>query len=245
MTDPNRVAYLLATAEHESKFGKPKYNPSESLVEDHNPYSRRERQVPGQGKGKDKKPPSTVTEWSASNHVSGRQNVAPTEGELDTKYWDSAYGGKLENERGTEDASKYRGRGFVQLTGRTNYRERAGAMQEDGFFYMHGGKMQGGKGGPRPIDLLANPTHVNESPDLAAQLLVTGARDGSFTNKSLEDYIPAGGKEPDFVNARKVINGDTAKNGEAIAAIARRYAGVLSGTWPRVFKPNGREGGPR
>jgi hypothetical protein len=90
-----------------------------------------------------------------------------------------------------------------------------------------------------------HPMLEGESPDLAAQLLVTGARDGSFTNKSLEDYIPAGGKEPDFVNARKVINGDTAKNGEAIAAIARRYAGVLSGTWPRVFKPNGREGGPR
>ncbi len=45
------------------------------------------------------------------------------------------------------------------------------------------------------------------------------------------------------MNARTVINGDTAKNGGAIAAVVRRYAAVLGGIWPRVFKPNGRPGG--
>lgn len=35
-----------------------------------------------------------------------------------------------------------------------------------------------------------------------AQGAPTGARDGSLTNRSLEDYIPEGGR-PDFVNARR------------------------------------------
>lgn len=237
--DPNQAAYLLATAEHESKFGKPKYKRSESLVEDHNPYQQQTRVVPPRRRGER---PTQTTEWSAQNHVNGRRVAAPTEGELDERYWDSAYGGRLENERGTDDASRFRGRGYVQLTGRYNYRERSRSLNEQGHFYRQDGKLFGG-GGPNAIDLTSNPEHVNQNPDLAATLLVTGARDGSFTNQSLEDHIPAGGR-PDFVNARRIINGDTAENGASIAAIARRYATVLGQSWPRVFTTN-RPGGPR
>jgi predicted chitinase len=240
ITEPNQVAYLLATAEHESSFGRPKFGRSASLVEDHNPYSHREVPVRPRRKGEK---PTTRTEWSATDHVNGRHVTAGTQDELDTRYWDAAYGGKLDNQRGTDDASRFRGRGFVQLTGRTNYRERSEALNREGNFYMKDGKMIGGAGGKRPIDLVQNPTDVNEVPDLAAQLLVTGARDGSFTTKKLDDFIPEGG-EADFRDARKVINGDTALNGDKIARIARRYAVVLGRTWKKVFE-NNRAGGPR
>lgn len=241
VTDPNQVAYLLATAEHESAFGKPKYERSQSLVEDHNPYSSHQVQDRPRRRGQK---PTTHTEWRANEHVHDRTVKAATEGELDEKYWDSAYGGKLGNRRGTEDASKYRGRGYVQLTGRRNYEERSQALNEGGNFYYRDGKMVGGAGGKEPIDLAQHPEDVNENPELAAQLLVTGARDGSFTSQKLDDYI-APGEKPDFVNARGVINGDVRENGASIAAKARRYAVVLGRVWPRVFAPNGRVGGPR
>jgi predicted chitinase len=237
LTDPNQVAYIIATTEHETKFGKPKYSRSQTLVEDHNPYRSREVRQ----RGRRGQPDTSRTEWSATNHVNGRQVTAGTESELDERYWDSAYGGRLENQPGTDDASRFRGRGFVQLTGRRNYRERSEAFNRDGHFYQHEGKTYGGR---RPIDLQANPEHVNENPDLAAQLLVTGARDGSFTSRKLSDYIPEGSERPDFVNARRVINGDVRENGASIAALARRYAVVLGRAWPKVFNSK-REGGPR
>lgn len=239
ITNPNQVAYILATAEHETKFGTPKYNRSQTLVEDHNPYSERDRVIPPRKRGQK---PTSVHEWTAVDHVHGQRVTAPTEQELDTEYWDAAYGGILDNKKGTDDASRFRGRGFVQLTGRTNYQERTNAFNKQGEFYSLNGKMYGG-GGPNPIDLVSNPEHVNQSPELAAKLLVTGARDGSFRGDKLNDYMPDG-KQPDFKNAREIINADTSKNGASIAAVARRYAGVLGQCWPKVFNTT-REGGPR
>lgn len=239
VTDANQVAYLLATTEHESAFGKPKFARSEPFVEDHNPYQQRTRTVRPRRRGER---PTQVTDYTAQNHVNGRRVSAPTREQLDTAYWDSSYGGRLDNERGTDDASRFRGRGYVQITGRRNYRERSEALNRDGHFYRQDGKLYGG-GGPNAIDLVGNPEHVNQNPELAATLLVTGARDGSYTNQRLEDHIPAGG-EPDFVNARRVINGDTRENGPAIAEKARRYASALASSWPRVFRSE-RAGGPR
>lgn len=238
ITDPNQVAYLLATAEHESKFGKPKYQRSEPLVEDHNPYTERDRTIRPRRKGEK---PRTVHEWAATDHVEGKHVSAGTRDELDTEYWDAAYGGKLGNRKGTDDASRYRGRGYVQLTGKVNYEDRSQALNAGGNFYMKDGKLQGGE--RRPIDLAKNPEDVNQVPDLAAQVLVTGARDGSFTRKKLDDYIKPG-EDPDFVNARRVINGDTSKNGASIAQIARRYASPLASTWKKAFN-SGRQTGPR
>lgn len=81
------------------------------------------------------------------------------------------------------DGYKFRGRGFVQLTGRTNYTwwtQRLG------------------------IDLVANP-HLAAEPATAAEIAVLGMKEGRFTGKCLDDYIQ--GDRLDFVRARRIING--------------------------------------
>lgn len=103
------------------------------------------------------------------------------------------------------DGLRFRGRGYVQITGRVNYRDWS---QRTG------------------IDLIANPDRVASDPSLAARILVQGMRDGTFTGKKLTDYIRPG-EEPDFYNARAMINGDKRKNGERIASHASRYMAAL------------------
>lgn len=208
----NQVAYMLATAEHESKFGTPKYDRSESLVEDHNPYAYNEKKKT----------------WNAKVHTNGRRVSGKTQEELDTAYWDSAYGRKNGNKRGTTDGSQYRGRGFVQLTGRGNYRSQTQLLNEQGFQYAINGVTYGGSGNP-PIDLEANPAHVNQVPDLAARVMVTGMSEGSFGRK-LSASINE--EKTDFKKARGSVNGtDRAAD---IATIAQRYQTAL-GKWPTVF----------
>ncbi len=215
VTNLNQVAYVLATTEHESKFGRPAFDRSESLVEDRNPFSRRRNGT-----------------YSAENHVSGGVNSAKTEDELETKYWDSAYGGRLGNARGTEDARNFRGRGYVQLTGRSNYEGMTRHLNSIGFSYQIDGQAYGGQGNPA-IDLAAHPDHVNRVPELAARIMVDGMKNGSFTGRSMGDYINDSGTN--FTNARAVVNGDTSTNGASVGKIARRYAPALSG-WASVFQ---------
>ncbi len=50
--------------------------------------------------------------------------------------------------------------------------------------------------------------------------------------ESLDEHIH--GNTNDFYNARSIVNGDTATNGQAIATAARRYQGALGG-WASVF----------
>jgi LysM repeat protein/predicted chitinase len=210
----DQAAYILATTEHESRFGKPLYSRSESLVEDHNPYSQ-------QGDGS----------WSARVHTSGRTVTAASEQALDVAYWDAAYGGRLDNQSGTEDAANYRGRGFVQLTGRTNYERMSERLNRDGFQYTLDGQTWGGAAGP--IDLLANPDHVNRSEELAAEIMVLGCVEGSFTGRGLGDHINEQGT--DYYQARAVVNGDKEKNGYAIAEMAQRYSAALAPHWAALF----------
>jgi predicted chitinase len=95
-------------------------------------------------------------------------------------------------------APRFKGRGFVQLTGRINYADWSRRLN---------------------LDLLTYPEQVAE-PAIAAQVLVVGMRDGTFTGVSLTDYLGE-----DFYTARKIINGlDCA---DRIAAIAQDYLRVL------------------
>ena len=208
-----RVAYMLATAHHETGFGMENFKRSESMVEDHNPTRRRGGEI------------------SATNHVTGRRSTGSTQAEFEEDYWDDAYGGRLGNRKGTTDAMNFRGRGVVQITGRVNYEKLTKRLNEQGFTYTYGG-VEWGK--DQPIDLVSNPEHVNQVEDLAAKILVVGSSEGLFTGRELSDYI--GGGRKDYYNARSVINGDKKKNGEGIAWQARHYEAMLS-EWDRVNKP--------
>lgn len=76
------------------------------------------------------------------------------------------------------DGFKYRGRGYVQLTGRANYDK--------------AGKKLG-------LNLIDNPDEALK-PDVAAAVLITGCLEGWFTGKKLSNY-------QDFISMRRVING--------------------------------------
>lgn len=75
------------------------------------------------------------------------------------------------------DGARYAGRGYVQITGRANYRK---------------------------YGIEGNPDKALE-PDTAARILFDGMIKGEFTGKKLADYINAGGA--DYVGARRIVNG--------------------------------------
>lgn len=70
------------------------------------------------------------------------------------------YGGRMGNNQ-PDDGWTYRGRGWVQITGRENYRK---------------------------FGIANNPEAAND-PKTAAKILVAGMRNGSFTGKKLSDYL--------------------------------------------------------
>lgn len=81
------------------------------------------------------------------------------------------------------DGRRFKGRGFVQITGRRNYTQWARKLG---------------------IDFVSNPEKV-AVPETAAIILVRGMRDGSFTGLKLSDFIVAGRR--DFFEARRIVNG--------------------------------------
>ncbi|HVF89548.1 MAG TPA: hypothetical protein VNH22_05740 [Blastocatellia bacterium] len=85
------------------------------------------------------------------------------------------------------DGFLYRGRGYVQITGRANYQNMSNALGLTG-----------------EDDLLLNPDHALH-PDVAYRIMSYGMRNGSFTRKKLSDYIS--GTKVDYTNARRIING--------------------------------------
>lgn len=101
------------------------------------------------------------------------------------------------------DGAKYPGRGYVQLTGRANHRK---ASEATG------------------LDLLAKP-HLAEQPETAAKVLIWGMSSGAYTGKANRDYLNK--SPPDYVNARRIINGtDRAAD---IAAYAKLFQAALVG----------------
>jgi hypothetical protein len=99
------------------------------------------------------------------------------------KYFDKYDTGKLAKALGNTpeadgDGYTYRGRGYVQLTGRANYAKAGLALG---------------------LDLLRNPDLALQ-PTVAGKILVTGCTEGWFTGKKLSDYA-------DYRNMRRVVNG--------------------------------------
>jgi hypothetical protein len=153
VSDRGMIAYILATAEHESHLGNLM---TEIGNED---YFSRNYDPPG--------------------------NVARQLGNI---------------EQG--DGPRYRGRGFVQITGRRNYtdwKKRLG------------------------IDLVNQP-ELATIPRIAAKILVIGMKQGTFTGAALGEFVA--GNKLDFVEARQVVNDHD--RAEHIAEIARFYYKALT-----------------
>ena len=81
------------------------------------------------------------------------------------------------------EANKYKGRGFIQATGRTNYEK---------YSLILG------------IDFITNPELMKEREN-SYKVMIYGFINGTFTGKKITDYINE--NECDFYNARRCING--------------------------------------
>lgn len=101
------------------------------------------------------------------------------------------------------DGYKYRGRGYVQITGRKNY-QKASAI-------VH-------------ADLVANP-ELALDPDTAAIIIVDGMTRGWFTGKAMKDYA-------DFESMRRVVNGNDKAKTIAGYAATFKAALALAGNVP-------------
>jgi predicted chitinase len=177
VTDVGQIAYILATAEHESRFGAYDLRdfPRHNWMEEDPGFS----------------PPKYVTPQQFRVDLADyiRRSKA---------YFNEKYNGHLGNQ-GVDDGYKYRGRGYVQLTGRGNY-ARVGSRLRP------------------PVDLVKNPEKVLQ-PELAARIIVQGMKEGLYAGPKLSDYIK--GEKRDFVGARAIVNG-TDRAGD-IADIAKIY----------------------
>jgi putative chitinase len=81
------------------------------------------------------------------------------------------------------DGPRFKGRGYVQITGRANYRK----------FSLKLG-----------VDLVGNPALALDPP-ISYQIASLGMREGLFTGRDLNDFIH--GSHTDYRNARRIING--------------------------------------
>lgn len=113
----------------------------------------------------------------------------------------AVYGGRLGN--GILEGFMYRGRGFVQITGYTNYKK---------FSELLG------------LDLVKSP-ELAKNVDTAAIILYKGMVDGMFTGRKLSGYIREAGV--DFYGARAIVNADKSRVGKKIAKDAEKFLEVL------------------
>ena len=108
------------------------------------------------------------------------------------------------------DGVRFAGRGYVQMTGRSNY-EKVGERLD--------------------LDLVGEPDLALE-PDIAARIFVSGMASGWFTGKRLADYLPASGPATYemFRRARRIVNGTDCDIQIAILALGFQSA-LSAGGW--------------
>ena len=102
------------------------------------------------------------------------------------------------------DGVKFHGRGYVQLTGRSNYTKASGLVG---------------------TDLVAEPDRALDL-EIAGKILFAGMEAGLFTGKRFRDYFNK--TKEDWFNARRIINGlDKAPQ---IGAYAKKFYGAIGYT---------------
>jgi predicted chitinase len=99
------------------------------------------------------------------------------------------------------DGEKYKGRGYVMITGRANYQR---AQDEIG------------------VPLIDQPELACDR-DIARQIMRQGCTQGWFTGKQFSDYIH--GEMKDYYNCRRVVNGTDCA--DAIASYAEEFERAL------------------
>jgi hypothetical protein len=139
VTDQAQIAYIIGTAQHESRL-------------------------------------TPIPEEASGAAYNGREDLGNTQ---------------------AGDGPRFKGRGYVQLTGRTNYAKYS--------------KLTG-------VDLVSNPDKALD-PSISAFVLVHGMKTGGFTGVKLGDYI--GGGKADFEGARAIVNGSD--RASLIAGYARQW----------------------
>lgn len=106
------------------------------------------------------------------------------------------------------DGFLFRGRGYVQITGRANYQGLTAKLGLSG-----------------DDDLIAHPDSALH-PGVAYRIMSYGMRKGSFTGKKLADYVNAGGA--DYRQARRIING--LDRADTIKGYAVAFESILKGS---------------
>jgi putative chitinase len=154
-----------------------------------------------------------ATAWHETAHT-----LQPIKEYGGPKYYNRLYGvegsnpnrARLNGNMHPGDGAKYCGRGYVQLTWRNNYR-------------MAGDKLH--------VDLVNDPD-LALNPDVAGRILRHGMKEGWFTGKRFDSYLPATGKanEAQFQAARRIINGTD--KAVTIAKYAGQFQDALeAGQW--------------
>ena len=186
----------------------------EEYVHAFNPQVKTPGQVAGAGKllgyiSKD--PDITDIRWAAYMLATVKHECASTwepiaeRGALEyfNKYEPAGkYGPALGNAQ-AGDGFRYRGRGYVQITGRANYLRIGKAI---------------GMG-----EQLLNTPELALIPDTSYQIMTHGMRRGLFTGAKLATFI--NDQKCDYVNARKIING--LDKAELIAEYAHKIEAIL------------------
>lgn len=99
--------------------------------------------------------------------------------------------GMLYGEQDSTTGKIYYGRGDVQVTWKRNYETLTPLLYKNDL---------SGRG----VDVVNNPEWLL-MPFYSAQATILGMMNGLFTGKSYSDYLD--GQEPDYINARRIING--------------------------------------
>lgn len=109
------------------------------------------------------------------------------------------------------DGARYAGRGYVQLTGKSNYAKATAKLRAMGL----------------DVDLVAHPERAEER-QIAALVMVFGMIEGWFTGRKLPDDLPARGPATlqQFKLSRDIINGHDKE--DEIAAYAIQFQSGLT-----------------
>lgn len=116
------------------------------------------------------------------------------------------------------DGAKYCGRGYPQMTGRSNYDKADAKLHALGIL-------------PVGESLVDNPD-LAMRPDIAAAIMVYGMAEGWFTGKKLADYLPNAGPATakQFTPARRIINGMD-RAGDVAAHALHFQSALIAGQW--------------